>query len=264
MVSPALPWLQRGGCRTLVRTPTRTTWQTGQQGHPPQPACRGAGMSATTAGRWLPHAPNERGPPLLPLECGEETAPIRLVDPASERPAPATAFTGSVRSCQCALVWKPGAITRTAADPKACGKDSNGAWVGGADEYQGYGIDCSGLVCNGAYRAGYNWSHTTSPQHSWRTNTTGLTNSWYTTAVAGGNLNALPGDIYDSPDVHVVSLTRPVRGNPGAHLADTIEAAGYPADGSPPEFRDEVRYHVYAIEGYLTPHGYVARTLNVH
>ncbi|MBI3946181.1 MAG: hypothetical protein HY321_09705 [Armatimonadetes bacterium] len=77
------------------------------------------------------------------------------------------------------------------------GRDRGGQYAGGAATYDGYGIDCSGLVCCGAYRAGYNWS-------PWRTGTVGLASSDYSEAVSAEEF--APGDILVHPGVHVLTF----------------------------------------------------------
>ncbi|HET6385738.1 MAG TPA: hypothetical protein VFJ58_20285 [Armatimonadota bacterium] len=82
------------------------------------------------------------------------------------------------------------------------GLDSAGQYVGGGSEsdphagdgYGGYRMDCSGLVCTCADKAGYNWPV--------RTNTDGLMGSDYTEAVSNTDFQA--GDIVDWPKHHVV------------------------------------------------------------
>ncbi len=72
-----------------------------------------------------------------------------------------------------------------------------GVNVGGHNAYEGYGMDCSGLVSNGALRAGYNW-------HPWRATTSTLTNEFYSTSIDPRTLQ--PGDILLKPGEHVVTL----------------------------------------------------------
>ncbi len=69
--------------------------------------------------------------------------------------------------------------------------------VGGAETYDGYGIDCSGLVCVGALRAGYNW-------RGWRVKTTTLADNYYSISVDPRNIQ--PGDILVWPGEHVVTI----------------------------------------------------------
>ncbi len=70
--------------------------------------------------------------------------------------------------------------------------------VGGHVSYEGYGIDCSGLVSIGALRAGYHWK-------PWRPYTATLTNEYYSRKIT--NLKDLqPGDILVNPDEHVVTV----------------------------------------------------------
>jgi len=71
----------------------------------------------------------------------------------------------------------------------------------GSDGYDGYGIDCSGLVCAAARLAGYNWN-------PWRTNVTGLCTDYYSRRIADYNNNLQPGDILAYPGHHVVIVYR--------------------------------------------------------
>ncbi|MFB3880707.1 MAG: hypothetical protein ACE149_05560 [Armatimonadota bacterium] len=77
------------------------------------------------------------------------------------------------------------------------GKDSNDAWVGAPGTYDGYGMDCSGLVSCGAYRAGYNWN-------PWRATTVDLMSGYYT---SGTPVDFGVGDLFVKSGAHVVSLS---------------------------------------------------------
>lgn len=95
------------------------------------------------------------------------------------------------------------------------GLDSNGAYVGGgepSDDYDGYGIDCSGLVTNAARRAGYK------PFAGEKHLGTGqLSESKYSKEIT--NLNELkPGDILISSN-HVATIY-----NRSSDKIDLIEA----------------------------------------
>ncbi len=95
-----------------------------------------------------------------------------------------------------------------------------GSWFGGKTSdnwvkqgsYTGYGIDCSGLVSNGAKWAGYNWT-------GWRQ----FTKTLYTvsTTTFPNNDPFGVGDILNKSDHHVVTVIR-LDGN----TVDIIEAAG--------------------------------------
>lgn len=92
--------------------------------------------------------------------------------------------------------------------------------VGGGDSYEGYGIDCSGLVSCGAYRAGYNWNY-------WRRVTSDL--DAVTTAVAAPwKDNIIGGDIINWPGHHVMSYTGRTTGVAPNRNFEVIEAAGEP------------------------------------
>ena len=71
----------------------------------------------------------------------------------------------------------------------------------GSDGNDGYGIDCSGLVCAAARWAGYNWS-------PWRTNVTGLCSDYYSERITDYNNDLQPGDILAYPRHHVVIVYR--------------------------------------------------------
>ena len=103
------------------------------------------------------------------------------------------------------------------------GRDSGGQWVGGPDAYEGYGVDCSGLVSCGAYtnRAGYNWPY-------WRQTTCSLTS---VSTYLGSNWKDVirPGDIIDKPHHHVISYLYTIGAAPSRKLV-VIEAAGKPTN----------------------------------
>ncbi|MEK7275107.1 MAG: hypothetical protein AAB110_07610, partial [Candidatus Desantisbacteria bacterium] len=93
------------------------------------------------------------------------------------------------------------------------GKTGNN--VGGSDSYDGYGIDCSGLVSCGARFAGYGWN-------SWRKGTGQLPE------VSDGITEAQiqPGDILNKPGSHVATVYDVDRSNPNNIKVRVIEAAG--------------------------------------
>lgn len=97
-----------------------------------------------------------------------------------------------------------------------------GTRVGGGGAYDGYGVDCSGLVSCGAKWAGYNW-HTGTLFQGWRYNTTGLLSVTTGTFPPEDPFGA--ADILDCPDVHVVTVCHESGG-----IIDIVEAAG----GDPP------------------------------
>ncbi len=75
-----------------------------------------------------------------------------------------------------------------------------GAGVGGDDGYQGYGSDCSGLVCAGALLAGYHW-------RPWHAFTGDLTHESYSTSI--DDLRTIqPGDVLVNAGEHVVTIYR--------------------------------------------------------
>jgi hypothetical protein len=78
------------------------------------------------------------------------------------------------------------------------GYDSNGNYAGGGDGYDGYGVDCSGLVSIGAWRADYNWPY-------WRQTTVGIATDTYSSAVSDGDFDE--GDVLVNSGVHVVSCS---------------------------------------------------------
>lgn len=95
-----------------------------------------------------------------------------------------------------------------------CGKDSNEQWMGGGGGYEGYGIDCSGLVSCGAWRADYDWDESprpAAPRLPWRRVTSDM--SVVSDPVPntdppqpfGWMYNLIPGDIINKPRHHVVT-----------------------------------------------------------
>lgn len=91
-----------------------------------------------------------------------------------------------------------------------------GNHVGRPPEYEGYGIDCSGLVSAAARWAGYVWN-------PWRRTTGGLVG--VSDVIAGAD--AFPGDILNRFGVHVVII---LGRETGSDLISTIEAQGYASD----------------------------------
>jgi len=83
------------------------------------------------------------------------------------------------------------------------GKDSNDQYVGGGPNYDGYGIDCSGLVSCGAERAGYNWDYPPPGGITWRVSTWALAGDYCSDPVPYGDFDE--GDIIVKGGVHVVS-----------------------------------------------------------
>jgi len=80
------------------------------------------------------------------------------------------------------------------------GRVSNGAWVGGSKDYDGYGIDCSGTVSCGARWAGYHWVK----PYYWRQGTSSLATNSYSEGIS--DVDVEPGDILDDPGDHVRSI----------------------------------------------------------
>jgi len=118
------------------------------------------------------------------------------------------------------------------------GRDSGGQYVGGADSYDGYAIDCSGLVSCGAHRASYNWSW-------WRQITASLPS--VSTPVASPWMdNLTPGDIINKPYHHVMSYRRQIGTTPD-RVFYVIEAFGQ--DNSVP--RDNIALQRTRSETYL-------------
>lgn len=99
------------------------------------------------------------------------------------------------------------------------GLHSEDQYVGGGDAYEGYGMDCSGLVSCGAYRAAYGWS-------PWRQTTIGLV-SVSDPVASPWKDNLVRGDIINKPHHHVVTYLRTTGTKPN-RIFDTIEASGYP------------------------------------
>ena len=116
-----------------------------------------------------------------------------------------------------------------------------GSNVGGLDDYEGYGIDCSGLVSCGAKQqwSGYNWS-------PWRRTTSNLPD--VSTQISNNQVS--PGDILNKVGVHVVTVTER-QGN----TIDIIEATG--ATGV-----NKVRILTNQSLTQYTNNGYVPRRLN--
>jgi hypothetical protein len=96
------------------------------------------------------------------------------------------------------------------------GYDSAGAYAGGGSGYDGYGIDCSGLVSLGARRAGYNWP-------SWRQPTAGIFSDTYSSAVSFAEFDE--GDVLDHPNLHVISCMNRYAAPNEDHI-DIIHASG--------------------------------------
>lgn len=118
--------------------------------------------------------------------------------------------------------------------------DSLGEYDGGSSSYDGYGVDCSGLVCCAARHAGYNWD-------PWRTGTTGLAGSYYTEGVSQGSFAA--GDIFLIAGDHVISSV----GRSGDNVT-VIEANGTSC---------KVTHHAASLNT-LVDQGYDLRRLVAH
>jgi len=97
------------------------------------------------------------------------------------------------------------------------GYDSNGNYAGGGDGYDGYGVDCSGLVSIAAYRHGadYNWPY-------WRQTTTGIASDTYSSAVSDGDFDE--GDVLVKAGTHVLSCKQRDGGDP--NVITIIHASG--------------------------------------
>ncbi|MEW6104447.1 MAG: hypothetical protein AB1630_11655, partial [bacterium] len=124
--------------------------------------------------------------------------------------------------------------------------------VGDPNPYEGYGIDCSGLVSCGARFAGYNWS-------SWRQTTSGLPN--VSDAITQAQLQ--PGDILNrtpTPDRsgHVVTVYRIDPNN--RDRIDVIEATGKPPN-EPPDRCNKVRIVSKRLRIDYLDQGYTIRRL---
>jgi len=83
------------------------------------------------------------------------------------------------------------------------GFDSEDQCAGGGALYEGYGIDCSGLVSCGAYRAGYNWSVHVGNCDTWRVGTCALAGNYCSDPISEDDFGE--GDIIVDCEVHVVS-----------------------------------------------------------
>jgi len=97
--------------------------------------------------------------------------------------------------------------------------DENGDITNEHDDYNGYGIDCSGLVSAAARFAGYNWSE-------WRTGTFGLAENYYSTLISNSNQNLRSGDILVDPGNHVVTVYHYLPGHLYQSDSAIIEANG--------------------------------------
>ena len=97
-----------------------------------------------------------------------------------------------------------------------------GNGVGGGDPYEGYAIDCSGLVCCGVKFAGYRWA--AGWLHgNWRYSTHALNNI----SDRINNQHIAPGDILNRPGAHVVTVHRVIdTSNPNNIRINIIEASG--------------------------------------
>lgn len=121
-----------------------------------------------------------------------------------------------------------------------------GSWYGGRvgqncgapDPYDGYGMDCSGLICAAAYWAGYRWT-------TWRVNTEGLED--VSDEISPGDARA--GDILNKPNAHVVAIWRRRSGD----FVDVIEA-------SPIACEVRIRENVNMMTVYVG-NGYTPRRL---
>lgn len=127
------------------------------------------------------------------------------------------------------------------------GKETPGTTrAGGPETYDGYGIDCSGLVCNAAYRAAYNWT-------PWRTNTTGLAGTYYTTGTTTPNA----GNILVRPGVHVISIVAM-----SGDSINVVHAKG--GESGDPEPKNRVAYETGRSLQYYLDRGYSCRRLLQH
>ena len=102
-----------------------------------------------------------------------------------------------------------------------------GTKVGEDPAYEGYGTDCSGLVCCGAKRAGYNW-HTGSLAGGWKYNCSGLMNVSYEISLA----DLQPGHIFlrTGEHPHVASVYEVTRADDQVTSVKVIHAAGDPSN----------------------------------
>lgn len=98
------------------------------------------------------------------------------------------------------------------------GYDSYGNCVGSDDSYEGYGVDCSGLVSIAAYRHGadYNWPY-------WRQTTCGIASDTCSSAVSDADFDE--GDVLVQCGVHVVSCASRYA-SPNQDHIDIIHASG--------------------------------------
>jgi len=94
------------------------------------------------------------------------------------------------------------------------GRDSEGEYRGGGSGYQGYGIDCSGLVSCGARWARYNWP-------GWRYYTIGIPS----VSEEIPNADVEPGDILNRPTDHCRTCINLHR---GGHVRSIYHVYPYP------------------------------------
>ncbi len=140
--------------------------------------------------------------------------------------------------------------------PGGGGKDSNGQPDGGDSSYEGYGIDCSGLVscaADGGGRAGYNWDYPPpGGDITWRVGTWGLAGDYCSSAVAYADFDE--GDIIVKGGDHVVSCS-------DRDDADDNKILITHASGSADKVRDQ-----WSTITYWTapPREYALRRLEAH
>ena len=102
--------------------------------------------------------------------------------------------------------------------------------VGGADTYDDYGIDCSGLVSNGARWAGFNWGS------YWRATTRSLADGLpgdptYYSSIINEKLLA-PGDILNRV-THYIQLPNGKKKKLFGHVVSIYKIKSYKPDGTP-------------------------------
>lgn len=117
--------------------------------------------------------------------------------------------------------------------------------VGGGDTYEGYGVDCSGLISVAANLAGYKWS-------PWHKTTRSLCK---VSTPLDESEPLLPGDILNKVGDHVVTITRVNSSNSSNILVDIVEAVG----GTVNKVRSLVDV---PLKDYLN-NGYIARRLHI-
>jgi len=124
-----------------------------------------------------------------------------------------------------------------------------GYWYGGRaddkgnvtnvdNDYEGYGIDCSGLVSAAARFAGYNWN-------PWRQSTSTLNS--VSVEIQNPNINLRAGDILNRPYGHVVTVYQYTPGQIDQNTSRIIESSGRK---DKVRIKDSVKIQDYIDTGY--------------